>query len=233
LGKLEKINLQSNLETLEFAEKQQARLTEIMTGIAAESDPVSQLMQLPGFGVIIAVTIWAAIGDIQRFEDAKHLVGYAGLGSRVHDSGLTTRTGKITKAGRRDLRVALILAAQVVANTHPHWKAELARLQPRLGRNRAIVAIARKLLVTVWYVLSQHKTDRFAEPEAIAQKFLKFAYLVGKNNRPAGQSAAEFVRKRLDVLQLGSDLTSIAWGSKKPIPLPPSTMQKRKERRPK
>jgi len=35
------------------------------------------------------------------------------------------------------------------ANNHPHWKAELARLEPRLGRNKAIVAIARKLLIAV------------------------------------------------------------------------------------
>lgn len=153
-------------------------------------------------------------------------MGYSGLGARVHDSGLSTRTGRITKAGRRDLRVVLIEAAQVAANTHPHWKAELARLEPRLGRNKAIVAIARKLLIAVWYILSQQATDHFAEPEAIAQKLLKFAYQVGKNNRPAHQSAAQFVRQRLDALQLGSELTSISWGTKeKPIPLPPSTLQ--------
>ena len=52
---------------------------------------------------------------------------------------------------------------------------------------------------------------------------MKFAYQLGKENRPAGQSAAQFVRQRLDALQLGQELTSIAWGSKKPIPLPPST----------
>jgi len=109
----------------------------------------------------------------------------------------------------------------------------LARLEPRLGRNKTIVAIARKLLICVWSTLSNQVPDRFAEPEAIAQKFLKFAYRVGKSNRPAGQSAAQFVRERLDVLHLGSDLTSIAWGSKKPIPMPPSTVQKRRERRPK
>ena len=85
------------------------------------------------------------------------------------------------------------------------------------------MAIARKLLVAVWYILAQHKTDRFAQPEAIAQKFLKFAYQLGKEIRPAGQSAAQFVRQRLEALHLGSELTSIAWGSKKPIPLPPST----------
>jgi hypothetical protein len=77
--------------------------------------------------------------------------------------------------------------------------------------------------VVVWYILAQHKTDRLAEPQAIAQKLLKFAYRLGKANRPTGQSAAQFVRQHLDALQLGSELTNIAWGSKKPIPLPPST----------
>jgi transposase len=223
MGKLEQVNVQSDLETLRFAESQRDRLTSMMEEIASQQEQITCILQLPGFGVVTAVTVWAAIGNIQRFADPQHLVGYAGLGTRVHDSGMSTRTGRITKAGRRDLRLVLIEAAQVAANSHPHWKAELARLQPRLGRNKAIVAIARKLLVAVWYILAQHKTDRFAQPEAIAQKFLKFAYQLGKENRPAGQSAAQFVRQRLDALHLGSDLTSIAWGSQKPIPLPPST----------
>ena len=223
LGPLEKVNLQSDLETLQFAETQLLRLTSMLEEIANQQEQVMRLLQLPGFGVVTAVTVWAAIGDVQRFADPPHLVGYAGFGTRVHDSGMSTRTGRITKAGRRDLRVVLIEAAQVAANSHPHWKAELARLQPRLGRNKVIVAIARKLLVAVWYILAQHQTDRFAQPEAIAQKFLKFAYHLGKEHRPQGQSAAQFVRQRLDALQLGQELTSIGWGSKKPIPLPPST----------
>jgi len=137
LGKLEKVNLQSDLDTLHFAEMQRARLTSMMEEIASQDEQVTRLMQLSGFGVVTAVTVWAAIGDIRRFAEPKHLVGYAGLGARVHDSGMSTRTGRITKAGRRDLRVALVEAAQVAANTHPHWKAELARLEPRLGRNKA------------------------------------------------------------------------------------------------
>jgi len=221
IGQLEKMNLQSDLETLQFAETQLARLTGVMNKIAVENEHISRLLQLSGFGVVTAVTVWAAIGDIRRFEKPKRWVGYAGLGARVHDSGLTTRTGRITKAGRRDLRVVLVEAAQVAANTHPHWKAELARLEPRLGRNKAIIAIARKLLISVWHILSQQVTDRFAEPEAVAQKLLKFAYQVGKNNHPAHQSAAH---QRLDTLHLGCELTSISWGSKKPTPLPPSTL---------
>ena len=111
------------------------------------------------------------------------------------------------------------------ANSHPHWKAELARLQPRLGYNKAIVAIARKLLVTVWHVLTGKVADRFAEPEKVSKKMLHFAYEVGKVNR-AGKSAAQFTRERMDTLGMGQDLTSIPWGSKKPILLPPSKLKK-------
>ena len=228
LGKLEKMNLQSDLETLQFAEGQKAHIQKEMTGIAAENEEIGRLMHISGFGVITAVTVWAAIGDICRFVDSKHLVGYAGLGTRVHDSGMTTRTGKITKAGRRDLRVALVEAAHVVANSHPHWKAELARLQPRLGYNKAIVAIARKLLVTVWHVLAGKVADRFAETKKVSEKMLRFAYEVGKENRPGRQTAAQFARERLDALGMGQELTSIPWGSKKPIPLPPSALLKKK-----
>lgn len=138
---------------------------------------------------------------------------------------MTSRSGKITKAGRRDLRTVLIEAANVAANNHPHWKAELARLEPRLGRNKAIVAIARKLLIAVWFVL-QGQADKYAEPKAVAQKMLRFAYAVGKANRPKGQTAAQFARSRLDALGVGRELTSIPWGSKKPIPLPPSQLNK-------
>ena len=122
----------------------------------------------------------------------------------------------------------MVEAAHVVANSHPHWKAELARLQPRLGYNRAIVAIARKLLVTVWHVLARKVVDRFAEPEKVSKKMLRFAYEVGKENRPGRQTAAQFARDRLDVLGVGEELTSIAWGSKKPIPLPPSKLLEKK-----
>lgn len=49
------------------------------------------------------MTILGAIGEIRRFEDAKHLVGYAGLGSGVHDSGKEHKDKGITKSGRKEL----------------------------------------------------------------------------------------------------------------------------------
>ena len=69
------------------------------------------LMQIPGFGVITAMTVLAAIGDISRFETPKHLVSYAGLAPGVEQSGTKQRSKPITKEGRKELRWAMVEVA--------------------------------------------------------------------------------------------------------------------------
>lgn len=221
---LEHVRIESDLDTLAFAEHQQTVLVKALMTEAAHDERIPLLVQLPGISTLTALTLLAAIGDIRRFEDAPHLVGYAGLGARVHTSGLTHRTGGITKEGRRDLRSAMVEAAQTAANTHPHWQKELARLEPRLGRNKAIVAIARKLLVAVWHVLTYGIADRFAEPDRVARKFLQHAYHLGQANRPKEQTPAAYVRDQLDRLELGMDLDTTGWGPRKQVKLPPSRL---------
>jgi len=101
---------------------------------------------------------------------------------------------------------------------------------PRPGRNKAIVAIARKLLVAVWNVLSKDEPDRFAEPQIVARKFMQYAYVLGKANRPAGQSVGQYTRQRLDSLGLGAELSAIPWATKKPpVALQPSILSVKKE----
>jgi len=178
--------------------------------------------------MLTAITILAAIGDITRFPTAKKLVGYAGLGTRVHDSGMTHSSGRITKAGRKDLRCAMVNAANHAVEHHIHWKKELERLEPHLGRSKAIVAIARKLLVAVWHVLSKEVADRFADPRDVASSFLRYAYRVGVRKLPNAQPALAFTRDQLDRLGVGKDLKEIPWGSKR-FKLPPSKILLEKE----
>jgi transposase len=132
------------------------------------------LVQLPGLGVLSAMRILAAIGEITRFPSAKHLVGYAGLGASVHQSGETNRGGRITKEGRSDLRGIMVEAAWVAVEHHPHWKAQFERLASRIGKQKAIVAVARKLLVAIWHVLGQQEADSHAQVEAVTRKLLNW-----------------------------------------------------------
>ena len=114
------------------------------------SKQVPFLLQLPGVGMLSAMTILSAIGDITRFPSAKHLVGYAGLLARIHASGQVQRSGGKPGEGRNELRTALVEAAWIAVEYHAHWKGLFERLSARIGKHKAIVAIARKLLVAVW-----------------------------------------------------------------------------------
>jgi len=228
LSATEQFLVRSDLDTLEFAQKQIGQAEECLKKASAKDERIPLLVQLPGVAMLTAITILAAIGDVTRFPDAKNLVGYAGLGTRVHDSGMTHNSGRITKAGRRDLRRSMVNAANHAIEHHPHWKKEFERLEPHLGRSKAVVAIARKLLVAVWHVLSEKTADRFADTGGVARSFFAHAYKVGVRNLPKGQSAVAFTREQLDRLGIGRDLQEIPWGSK-PHKLPRSKLLPEKE----
>jgi transposase len=169
------------------------------------------LVQVPGIGVLTAMVLLAAIGEITRFPTAKKLVGYSGLGASIHASGQTERTGAITKAGRREMRTALVEAAWAAVASHPHWKAVFQRLSARIGKRKAIVAIARKLLVVIWHVLTDHVVDWYADREAVGRKLLRWG---GRNHTATrqGLSRSAFVRRQLEVLGLGQDLEALKEG---------------------
>jgi transposase len=228
LSSTEQFLVRSDLDTLEFAQKQVAQAEECLKKASAQDERIPLLVQLPGVAMLTAITILAAIGDVTRFPNAKKLVGYAGLGTRVHDSGMTHNSGRITKTGRKDLRRSMVNAANHAIEHHPHWKKEFERLEPHLGRSKAVVAIARKLLVAVWHVLSEKAADRFADPANVARSFFTYAYRVGVRNLPEGQSALSFTREQLDRLGIGQDLLEIPWGSK-PHKLPASKLLPEKE----
>jgi hypothetical protein len=177
------------------------------------------LVQLPGIGVHNAMLLLGAIGDIRRFDAPHKLVGYAGLGARVHSSGEEHYGGRITKQGRRDIRSTMVEAAWVAVGSHPYWKEAFERLAMRVGRPKAIVAIARKLLVVVWHVLTKHVADREAITEQVAGKFLEWSWKLGRGNR-AGLTSGAFIRRELRRLRLGDHVTVITRGQRKfPIPL--------------
>ncbi len=107
----------------------------------------------------------------------------------------------------------------MAVGSHPYWKALFERLAARVGRPKAIVAIARKLLVVVWHVLRQQVADREAVPQQVAGKFLEWSWKLGRGNR-AGLTSGAFIRRELRRLQLGENVTAISRGKRRfPIPI--------------
>ncbi len=157
------------------------------------------LLQLPGVGLYSGITILAAIGQIERFASPEQLVGYAGLGARVRASADTLCTGKISKQGRRELRTALVACAWSAVHWSPYWRSLFQSLSKRLGKPKAITAIARKLLVVIWHVLSKRELDRHANPAAIARSFMSWSSL-HHLARSQHTHRLDFVKQRLATL---------------------------------
>ena len=68
------------------------------------------------------MTLLAAIGDIQRFDSARHLASYSGLTPGLEQSGIKYREKAITTEGRKELRWALVEVAQRAVKSDPFWK---------------------------------------------------------------------------------------------------------------
>jgi transposase len=214
----EKLRVRQDLATLLHLKPQLDEVGSELAGLSV-TDPwakqMTYLVQLPGIGMLTAMTVLAAIGDVTRFPSAKKLVGYAGLGARVHASGQTHRSGGITKQGRRELRSVLVEAAWSAVRFDPHWQDQFDRLAHRIGKQKAIVAIARKLLVVIWHVLTAAETDRRADADKVAAKLMLWAWQLGQLQRPARLSPGQFIRFYLLKLGLGDDLDFIVRGGVK------------------
>ena len=219
LSPVEKLRLQQDLAMLDFLELEikaiDAELARLST-CDPWQEAVPYLMQLPGFGLIVSLTVLSAIGDIQRFPTSKHLVGYSGLGASLQQSGETDYSGHITKQGRKELRYALVEAAWVAVNSHPYWREQYQKLSHRMSANKAIVAIARRLLVAVWHVLTERAADRRADPDMIASKLMIWSWKLNQVQR-GGLTSAQFVRYGLMRLKIGQEIACIKRQGNRPI----------------
>jgi len=210
ISSLEKLQIRQELALLQEVEKLKAAVDEELQCQSTSSTwgkPALQIMQLPGVGFIVAMTVLAAIGDIARFDHAKQLVGYAGLGAGVHDSGKTHKEKKITKKGRRELRWAMVEAAWRAVRMSPFWKAEYEKHLKRMRKpNQAIVVIARKLLIAIWHVLSKEETDIHASEEDLAYKMLLLSWSLKEETR-RGLTYKQFAKYALMKVGVETDIT--------------------------
>jgi len=123
-----------------------------IVAIAKDIPEAKLLTTIPGIKHFTALLILGEVGDVRRFPSPKKLCSYAGITPSVHQSANIQRYGSITKQGSSHLRWALIEAAQKISR-YPKFKKLAYRLKIKKGWNTAKVAIARKLLTTIYYML--------------------------------------------------------------------------------
>jgi len=110
---------------------------------------------VPGIGARLAETILAELGtDMSRFPSAAHAASWAGLAPGQHESAGKRRNSRIRK-GNRYLKGGLIQAAwAAIKNKETYLAALYRRLAARRGAKKAIVAVAHKILVIIYTLLT-------------------------------------------------------------------------------
>ena len=120
----------------------------------SKDDDAKLLMTTPGVGPVVVAYFMMAVRDPGRFRSGRQVGAYLGLVPSLYQSGLTFRRGRITKRGNSAARWALCCAANVLLG--PKMRGDCAlrewglRLVERLGRKKAVTAVARKLAVVMW-----------------------------------------------------------------------------------
>jgi len=138
----------------------------------ALGDPaVKRLMTITGVNLTVAVGLIAAIGDIRRFSSPQKLVSYVGLNPRVRQSGLgLAQHGRISKVGRSHARAMLVEAAWAAAKSPGPLHAFFVRIRAKRGHQIAAVAVARKLVILCWHLLTKEVDYLWSRPALVATK---------------------------------------------------------------
>ncbi len=153
------------------------RLTIALKGVerdiaraALDDGNVKRIMTAPGIDMVVAVGLMAAIGRIDRFDHPDKLVAYFGLNPSVRQSGDgPAYHGRITKRGRSNARHLLVEAAWQAVRAPGPLKAFYERVRARRGNHIAAVAVARKLAILVWHMLTKQEDYAWKRPVLMAR----------------------------------------------------------------
>ncbi len=133
--------------------------------INASDRAMSLLETVPGVGPRTAEVIVTSLGDAKRFRHGDEVSAYAGLVPKQYQSGETDRRGRITRRGPKLLRSALVECAWCSLRYNVWARATWERLVANgVSKKKAIVALARKLLVRCWAMLKRGEV--WKEPSA-------------------------------------------------------------------
>ena len=139
--------------------------------VAIDDPAVKRLLTITGVNLIVAAGLVAAIGDVSRFNNSEKFVSYVGLNPRVRQSGLgLAQHGRISKHGRSHARAMLVEAAWAASKAPGPLRAFFLRIRARRGHQVAAVAVARKLAVLCWHLLTKEADYLWQRPALVANK---------------------------------------------------------------
>lgn len=158
---MREIILQGKIRELFFLEEQLEKVTEFLKNSceqAALCQDIEILKSIKGIGDTTAMHFIAEVGDIERFSSPKKLIAYAGLDPTVYESGKFKGSSRLSKRGNRHLRRVLWLMATSVVMHNEYFREYFTHRRAQgLPYKKAVLAVAHKLLRTIYSMLKHKK----------------------------------------------------------------------------
>jgi transposase len=168
------------LRQVDFLDAEVGSIDRHLAEWAVASAEARRLMTIPGIDVGVAVSLMAAIGEVSRFESPRQLVAYLGLDPKVRQSGEEApRHGRISKRGNAQARSALVEAAWNAIDSPGPLRAFAERIRARKGGQVAAVAVARKIAVVAWHLLTSERDYAYGRPSLTRQKLRRLERRAG------------------------------------------------------
>ena len=157
LNRIDSQILDSHLSQIDTINGLVENTNECIARLAVADKRIELLLGFCGIDYYSAMLLLHEIGDITRFSNPKKLVSWVGLAPSLYQSGNTSYNGKITKKGNKRIRWCLVEAAQHASRYDPKLKPFHERIRNRKETQKATVAVARKMPVSIYHVLSRDK----------------------------------------------------------------------------
>jgi len=173
LKPLDRLLLDSFIEQIECFERLIGNVDAEIGRRASIDEDVKLLLSLTGIGVYSALLIKSEIGDVRRFPSYKKLIAWAGLAPGLYQSGSIERHGHITKQGSALLRWVMVECARSAVRFDAKLGEFYERVKRRGGGQKALVAVAAKMLKFIWFMLTRREPYNSRDARLYGEKLYR------------------------------------------------------------
>lgn len=163
---------------------------EMMKRASSMFDQFMHITEIPGISTLSAILIISEIGvDMTQFESDKQLACWAGLAPDNNESANKKKSVRISKAGQYLKPLLVQCALGAIKDKESYYGIKYTHIKKRRGHKKAIIAIARMILVSIYHMILTGKTFNPSDYESF------------KNPKPTNQtklteeSAIEFLKQ--------------------------------------
>lgn len=151
-----KISFDSLIELFEYLSIQLVKISKQIIVLSQSGKYIRKiklLKSVPGIGILIGMELLVELPDIERFKSAEEIASYIGLTPSEYSTGQHVRQGRITRCGNSRARTCLVESSWHLIVKDPFMRVKYMTLKNRKGGKRAIIAIARNLIVRIRRIL--------------------------------------------------------------------------------